>query len=173
MFNITEDMLRKITGEKGNNNVIAELIKELPEVMHKHHINTDLRVSHFLGQLASDTNKFNTGNKDDLLLAGEYWSKNNLNDYADKDNGKQITRKINRGYDSLKEKLRFTENAKEVLSKVNSIDPPVKLNTVVETVKPVEVTPTPPITVNKPVSDNVVTEPESTLTYSNKTDLLI
>lgn len=196
MFNITADMLRKIAGSHGNQEVIDGLVTHLPEVMDKYDIDTVLRASHFLGQLAHESDHFNTfeeyasgaayeGRRDlgnvkrgdghrykgrgpiqitgrfnyrkygDILgvdlendpelasspkfgtmIAGEYWHRNNLNHWADMDNGKQITRKINGGYNGLNDRLAKIARAKRVLAGVDFED--LQDNPVVEQVVAVE-----------------------------------
>lgn len=55
------------------------------------------------------------------LIAGEYWHQNNLNALADRDNGKQITRRINGGYNGLKDRLKKIEQAKLALAKAELV----------------------------------------------------
>lgn len=50
-----------------------------------------------------------------LLLAAEFWTKNGLNALADADNAKQITRRINGGYNGLEDRLVKIKRAKRVL----------------------------------------------------------
>ncbi len=45
-----------------------------------------------------------------------YWSSNNLNALADMDDVKQVTKKINGGYNGLNERMAFLDKAKEFLS---------------------------------------------------------
>lgn len=56
------------------------------------------------------------------LIAGEYWNQNNLNDLADRDNGRQITRKINGGFNGLQDRLKKIEQSKKALSKAELVD---------------------------------------------------
>lgn len=53
-----------------------------------------------------------------LLIAGQYWKNNNLNEWADKDNTKQITRKINGGYNGLQSRLKLVARAKDAIKNV-------------------------------------------------------
>ena len=59
-FKITADNLRRIAGGKGNPSVIDALVEHLPEVMDKYNIDTLNRAAHFLGQLAHESDHFNT-----------------------------------------------------------------------------------------------------------------
>lgn len=84
-----------------------------------------------------------------LLIAGQYWYDHGLNQLADQDNGKQITRKINGGYNHLKERLAMTERAKTVLEHFKNVprpEPVPEPEPVIEEVviiEPVSETPTP------------------------------
>lgn len=84
-----------------------------------------------------------------LLIAGQYWYDHGLNQLADQDNGKQITRKINGGYNHLKERLAMTERAKTVLERFKNVprpEPVPEPEPVIEEVviiEPVSETPTP------------------------------
>jgi len=65
-----------------------------------------------------------------VLTALEYWKQRKLNDWADEDNGKQITRLINGGYNGLKDRLEKVERAKRALRDIEIIDVvPVKIET--------------------------------------------
>ena len=59
-----------------------------------------------------------------LMIAGQYWYDHGLNALADRDDGKQITRKINGGYNGLKERLELTERAKHILDHAVSVPEP-------------------------------------------------
>lgn len=50
-----------------------------------------------------------------VQVAGWFWKSNNLNHFADLDNIKNITRKINGGLNGLKERKAFLERAKRVM----------------------------------------------------------
>lgn len=89
-----------------------------------------------------------------LRIAGAYWNENNLNHWADRDNGKQITRKINGGYNGLSDRLAKIERAKAVLNPSHFHDEPVPAP------KPVPVEPVRVYSqVTKPVVESVKTEP--------------
>ena len=51
-----------------------------------------------------------------LLIAGQYWDDKGLNAWADAKNTKQITRKINGGYNGLQSRLVFVERARKVVN---------------------------------------------------------
>jgi len=53
-----------------------------------------------------------------MLVAGEYWKRKNLNHWADQDNGRQITRIINGGYNGLEGRLAMVERAKKAIHPV-------------------------------------------------------
>jgi putative chitinase len=83
------------------------------------------------------------------LIAGEYWHQNDLNQWADRDNGKQITRKINGGYNGLKDRLEKIERAKKALASAEIIrdlpsryEEPDKVEVVNETPEKIESLPT-------------------------------
>lgn len=174
-YNITPEVLRRIAGAPVSDKIVNDIVQHLPEVIEKYNINTHLRLSHFLAQLAHESDHFRTyeeyasgqayeGRRDlgnvkrgdgrrykgrgpiqitgrynyrkygellgldlennpelaesprvGLLIAGEYWHQNNLNSFADKDNGKQITRKINGGYNGLKDRLNKIARAKRAI----------------------------------------------------------
>ena len=44
-----------------------------------------------------------------------FWKRNKLNTYADRDDVREVTRRINGGYNGLKERTRFLDQAKKVL----------------------------------------------------------
>jgi putative chitinase len=48
-------------------------------------------------------------------VAGWYWTSRNLNPLADAGNFREITRKINGGYNGLAARERYYERAKQVL----------------------------------------------------------
>jgi putative chitinase len=50
-----------------------------------------------------------------VLTACEYWKSRKLSDYADKDDIKSITKRINGGYNGLDDRILRTENAKKAL----------------------------------------------------------
>ena len=184
MYTITPDILRKISGSRVNTKVVNEIVQNLPEVLETYNINNKLRIAHFLGQLAKESDHFNTyeeyasgdayeGRRDlgntkrgdgrrykgrgpiqitgrfnyrkygqklgvdlednpqlatdpriGLMIAGQYWYDHGLNALADRDDGKQITRKINGGYNGLKERLELTERAKHILDHAVSVPEP-------------------------------------------------
>ena len=227
-FNITAEMLRKIAGSHGDNEVINGLVQHLPEVMDKYNIDTLNRAAHFLGQLAHESDHFNTfeeyasgaayeGRRDlgnvkrgdghrykgrgpiqitgrfnyrkygnilgvDLehdpelaassrvgtMIAGEYWHQNDLNHLADKDNGKQITRKINGGYNGLEDRLAKIARAKRVLSGVDFEDLQDGLAVEEVVVEPVRLMPEPVVApVPAPVSAPVAPAVYQTTTVSD------
>ena len=51
------------------------------------------------------------------LAAGHYWAKRGLNELADKDDYKEITRRINGGQTGLMDRIAKTKKAEEVLSR--------------------------------------------------------
>lgn len=59
-YEITADLLKKIAGASGNKRVIDGLVQYLPDVMDEYEINTRLRIAHFLGQLAHESDHFRT-----------------------------------------------------------------------------------------------------------------
>lgn len=178
MYNITPELLREIAGAPVNRKVVDGLVANLPEALEKYKINTELRLAHFLAQLAHESDHFRTfeeyasgagyeGRRDlgntvrgdgrkykgrgpiqitgrynyrkygdklgvDLinnpelaatarigtLIAGQYWFDHGLNALADDDNGKLITRKINGGYNGLKDRLEKIERAKKALKRI-------------------------------------------------------
>jgi len=206
-YKITPEILRQIAGAPVSNHIVDGIVEHLPEVIERYKINTDLRLAHFLAQLAHESDHFRTyeeyasgsayeGRRDlgnvkkgdgrrykgrgpiqitgrynyrkygellglnlennpelaedhkiGLLLAGEYWHQKSLNDLADKDNGKQITRKINGGYNGLKDRLTKVVRAKKALSH-SHIDAPVvhHVEVAVETPQPTPVVPEPVVT---------------------------
>lgn len=50
-----------------------------------------------------------------VATAGWYWDSRNLNEYADQDDIKQITRRINGGYNGLEDREEYLARAKNVL----------------------------------------------------------
>lgn len=50
-----------------------------------------------------------------VAAAGWFWDKRSLNNYADKDDIKTITRRINGGYNGLKDREKYLANAKKVI----------------------------------------------------------
>lgn len=230
LVTITADMLKRIAGAPGSPRVIDGLVEHLPVVLDEYDIVTELRVAHFLAQLAHESDHFRTmeeyasgeayeGRKDlgnirrgdgrrykgrgpiqitgrynyrkygnllgvdlennpelaehpeiGLRIAAEYWRQNDLNHWADKDNGKQITRKINGGYNGLNDRLAKIERAKAVLNPSHFHNDPVPqpvapkpapvepVRVSAPVVKPVvESTPTP-----APVVEPIVSETETT-----------
>ena len=171
MYNITPELLKEVAGASVSKKVVEGLAKYLPEVMVDYEINTELRIAHFLAQIAHESDHFRTteeyasgaayeGRKDlgnvrkgdgrrykgrgviqltgranyhkygkilglpleehpeqaamhkiSLLTAAEYWKQKNLNALADQDNIKQITRKINGGYNGLEERTALYNKA--------------------------------------------------------------
>jgi putative chitinase len=158
---ISVDLLKKVAGAPVNQKVVEGLSKYLPASMEEYGINTNLRIAHFLAQLAHESDHFRTleeyasgsayeGRKDlgnirrgdgrrykgrgpiqltgranyekygnilgyDLIenpelaetpevgvkIACEYWKEKNLNVWADRNDIKTITRRINGGYNGL------------------------------------------------------------------------
>ena len=210
-YEITSDLLKRIAGASGNKKVIDGLVQYLPDVMDEYEINTRLRIAHFLGQLAHESDHFRTleeyasgdsyeGRRDlgntkrgdgrrfkgrgpiqitgrynyrkygnilgvdlennpelaltpeiGVKIAAEFWNQNGLNDWADQDKIKVITRRINGGYNGLNERINKVERAKDLLTvKTNAPAPtPVPKK---ETPKPVKPEPTP-----VPVKEEVAT----------------
>ena len=62
-------------------------------------------------------------------IAGQYWKLNGLNELADAQNFKQITKRINGGYNGLDDRIKYYERAKKVLSKDDGGTAPVPVNT--------------------------------------------
>lgn len=190
-YDITPELFRKVSGASGSKKVIDGLVTYLPDVMDQYEINTRLRIAHFLGQLAHESDHFRTlqeyatgeayeGRRDlgnikrgdgrrykgrgaiqltgrfnyrkygsilgaDLennpelastpeisaKIAGEFWNQNNLNEWADKDNIKVITRRINGGYNGLQDRIDKVNRAKQFLvKKSDSVAPSVITNPV-------------------------------------------
>ncbi|HUS09141.1 MAG TPA: peptidoglycan-binding protein [Pyrinomonadaceae bacterium] len=50
-------------------------------------------------------------------IAGEFWKLNGLNELADRQDFKQITKRINGGYNGLDDRIKYYERAKKVMSK--------------------------------------------------------
>ena len=50
-----------------------------------------------------------------VLISCEYWKEHNLNHFADMDDEREITRKINGGFNGLSSRLMFTKRAKNEL----------------------------------------------------------
>jgi putative chitinase len=175
MYRITPEILREIAGASVNRNIVEGMVEHLPEILDDYNINTKLRISHFLAQLAHESDHFRTfeeyasgdayeGRRDlgnvkrgdgrrykgrgpiqltgrfnyrkygkilgvdlennphlasspkvGLQIAAEYWTRNGLNALADADNGKQITRRINGGYNGLDDRMKKIRRAKRVM----------------------------------------------------------
>ena len=58
-------------------------------------------------------------------IAGEYWQLNGLNELADQQQFKAITKRINGGYNGLDDRIKYYERAKKVMSADDSGDQPV------------------------------------------------
>lgn len=56
-----------------------------------------------------------------VLTAAQYWQDRGLNELADADNGKQITRKVNGGYNGLNDRLEKIKRAKRALDKAEQV----------------------------------------------------
>ncbi len=168
---ISVDLLKKVAGAPVNQKVVEGLSKHLPAAMEEYGINTNLRIAHFLAQLAHESDHFRTlreyasgadyeGRKDlgnvkrgdgvrykgrgpiqltgranyarygeilgvDLInrpelaetaeigvkIACEYWKQKNLNVWADRDDIRTITRRINGGYNGLASREAMYERA--------------------------------------------------------------
>lgn len=205
-YKITPEILRQIAGAPVSKSVVDGIVEHLPEVIAKYNINTDLRLAHFLAQLAHESDHFRTyeeyasgsayeGRRDlgnikrgdgrkykgrgpiqitgrynyrkygnllginleenpnlaethkiGLMIAGEYWHQNGLNSLADKDNGKQITRKINGGYNGLQDRLNKVARAKKAIAHAHTDAPVVAVKIedhYIEDVKKPDPTPVP------------------------------
>ena len=96
------------------------------------------------------------------LIAGQYWHDHKLNDLADADNGKFITRRINGGYNGLKDRLAKVERAKRVLDKYWVTETPVVVEVEVEKKTPntetIVVTGELPIIVKDDLQQNIDTD---------------
>ena len=57
-------------------------------------------------------------------IAGQFWKLNGLNELADQQDFRQITKRINGGYNGLDDRIKYYERAKKVLSKDDSGDAP-------------------------------------------------
>lgn len=55
-------------------------------------------------------------------VAGQFWKLNGLNELADKQDFRGITKRINGGYNGLDDRIKYYERAKKVLSKDDSAD---------------------------------------------------
>lgn len=55
-------------------------------------------------------------------IAGQFWSLNGLNALADQQNFKQITKRINGGYNGLDDRTKYYNRAKQVLNKNDAVD---------------------------------------------------
>jgi predicted chitinase len=55
-------------------------------------------------------------------IAGEFWKLNGLNPLADQQDFKQITKRINGGYNGLDDRTRYYNRAKQVLNKSDAVD---------------------------------------------------
>lgn len=204
-YDITPELLKRIAGASGTKKIIDGLVQYLPDVMDEYEINTKLRIAHFLGQLAHESDHFRTlqeyatgdayeGRRDlgntkrgdgrrykgrgpiqitgrynyrkygNLLgvdlegnpelattpeigtkIAALFWSENGLNEWADKDNLKVITRRINGGYNGLQDRFDKVDRAKNLLSKKTTPVPTkpapvVKEDVIVEEPKKIEST---------------------------------
>lgn len=53
---------------------------------------------------------------DSMISAIWFWKKNNLNHYADQDNVKEITKRINGGYNGLKHRIELLEKYKQLFN---------------------------------------------------------
>lgn len=60
MYNITPQLLRDVAGVPVNKRVVDGLVKYLPEALARYHVNTDLRLAHFLAQICHESDHFNT-----------------------------------------------------------------------------------------------------------------
>lgn len=68
-------------------------------------------------------------------IAAEFWKQSSLNEWADKDNIKVITRRINGGYNGLKDRIDKVDRAKNILVKKSASAPAPKPKP--EPIKPV------------------------------------
>lgn len=62
-----------------------------------------------------------------ILTAAEYWKSRNLNKYADQDDVREITRRINGGFNGLQDRIAKVNNAKKALAlkaKPRAAEPP-------------------------------------------------
>lgn len=107
-----------------------------------------------------------------IKTALEYWTANNLNTYADQDNVKMVTRRINGGFNGLQSRIDMTKRAKYAVKTVEfqdndlNFDPPPAPAPVAEKPKPTPVpapTPTP-----KPVAAKPVEKPPQPATIKIK-----
>jgi predicted chitinase len=55
-------------------------------------------------------------------IAGEFWKLNGLNELADQQDFKQITKRINGGYNGLDDRTKYYNRAKQVLNKDDAVD---------------------------------------------------
>lgn len=55
-------------------------------------------------------------------IAGQFWSLNGLNQLADQQDFKQITKRINGGYNGLEDRTMYYDRAKRVLNKDDAVD---------------------------------------------------
>ena len=80
-----------------------------------------------------------------VKIAAAFWNENGLNDWADQDKIKVITRRINGGYNGLQSRIDMVERAKDLLTvKTNAPAPtPVPKKETPKPVKPEPVKPEP------------------------------
>lgn len=181
---ISVDLLKKVAGAPVNQKVVEGLSKYLPATMEEYEINTNLRIAHFLAQLAHESDHFRTlreyasggeyeGRRDlgnvrkgdgvrykgrgpiqltgranyeaygkilgvDLInhpelaetpeigvkIACEYWKQKNLNAWADRDDIKTITRRINGGYNGLASREAMYNRAIRAITRKNASPAP-------------------------------------------------
>ncbi len=55
-------------------------------------------------------------------IAGQFWKLNGLNELADQQDFKQITKRINGGYNGLDDRTKYYNRAKQVLNKTDVVD---------------------------------------------------
>ena len=60
-----------------------------------------------------------------LRIACEYWRRNGLNKYADRNDIRSITKRINGGYNGLKDRRRYLKRALSIWSSASSLPPPL------------------------------------------------
>ena len=62
-------------------------------------------------------------------IAGQFWKLNGLNELADQQQFKSITKRINGGYNGLDDRIKYYDRAKKVLSRDDTVTIPMPVST--------------------------------------------